>query len=79
MAPDVSLNRAGQFSERDEVMEKVLAGAVIILVMAVVTALPTMWLWDFLMPSLFKTSTITLVQAWVLNVLSGILFRGLGK
>jgi hypothetical protein len=38
-------------------------------------ALPTMWLWDWLMPELFNLKEITLVQAWGLNVLSGLLFK----
>jgi hypothetical protein len=38
-------------------------------------ALPTMWLWDWLMPELFGLKTITLFQAWGLNFLCGLLFK----
>lgn len=39
-------------------------------------AVPTMLLWDWLMPLLFKLPTITLLQALGLNVLCGFLFKG---
>lgn len=47
----------------------------IILLMGLLWALPTMLLWDWLMPELFGLSTITIWQAWGLNILAGILFK----
>ncbi len=44
-------------------------------VAALLCAVPTMLLWDWLMPQLFKLGTITLFQAWGLNVLCGLLFK----
>jgi hypothetical protein len=48
----------------------VLAGVSI-----VVMALPTMWLWNWLMPEIFGLKEITVLQAAGLIMLSGILFR----
>ncbi len=47
----------------------------IILVMGMLWALPTMLLWDWLMPEIFGLSTITIWQAWGLNILAGIFFK----
>jgi hypothetical protein len=38
-------------------------------------AFPTMWLWDWLMPTLFGLKTITIWQAFGINMLSSILFK----
>lgn len=40
-----------------------------------VLALPVMWLWDWLIPTLFHGTTITWCQAWGLLVLCGFLFK----
>ncbi|MGD0497551.1 MAG: hypothetical protein ABSC23_03845 [Bryobacteraceae bacterium] len=48
---------------------------VIVAVLALVLALPTMWLWDYLMPTLFGLKTITFGQALAMNLLTGLLFR----
>jgi hypothetical protein len=42
-------------------------------------SIPTMLLWDFLMPEIFGLTTITIWQAWGLNILSGILFKSKTK
>ena len=42
---------------------------------SLIMALPTMWLWDWLMPELFGLKEITLLQAWGVNFLSGMLFK----
>lgn len=49
---------------------------VIFIVVACITALPVMWLWDWLMPTLFGLHEITLVQAWGLALLCSCLFKG---
>lgn len=46
-----------------------------ILLIGLLWAIPTMLLWDWLMPELFGLSTITIWQAWGLNILSGIFFK----
>ena len=52
-----------------------VAFAGIILLMGLLWAIPTMLLWDWLMPELFGLSTITIWQAWGLNILTGIFFK----
>lgn len=47
----------------------------IIILMGLLWAIPTMLLWDWLMPELFGLSTITIWQAWGLNILAGIFFK----
>lgn len=56
-----------------------VAMAGIIVVMGLLWAIPTMLLWDWLMPELFGLSTITIWQAWGINMLSGILFKSKSK
>lgn len=46
-----------------------------LLLMAVLTAFPTMLLWDWLVVKFFKLPEIQLIEALGLNMLSGILFR----
>lgn len=71
----------------DSFMEKFFAAIIIAIggsfliglifvVIATIFAIPTMLLWDWLMPTLFGLKTITLFQAWGVNVLSSIIFRG---
>ena len=59
-------------------MEKVLlvlGGITTIILIALVMSLPTMWLWNWLMPIIFKLPEITFWQALGLNVLSAIFFK----
>jgi hypothetical protein len=58
-----------------EVVLKVLGIIALIVVLAILFSFPTMWLWNWLMPTLFGLTKITWVQALGINVLSGILFR----
>lgn len=48
---------------------------VILLLVAILFAIPTLLLWNWLMPVLFGLKTITLFQAWGVNVLTSILFK----
>lgn len=50
--------------------------AVIVFGFALLFALPTMWLWNWLMPQIFGLKVITFWQALGLNILCGILFKG---
>ena len=43
--------------------------------LSLILSLPTMLLWDWLMPEIFGLKEITLFQAWGLNFLSAILFK----
>lgn len=46
-----------------------------IIVASALLGLPLMWLWDWLMPTLFGLQTITFWQACGLNFLCSILFK----
>lgn len=58
----------------------VIGGVVVFVAMFIgicfLAALPTYWLWNWLMPTLLGLRSITLVQAVGVNLLAGILFRG---
>ena len=46
-----------------------------VIVISIFMALPTMLLWNWLMPTIFGLKTITFMQALGLNILSNILFN----
>lgn len=46
-----------------------------LLILALLLALPTAWLWNWLMPSIFGLREITFLEALGLNVLSAILLK----
>lgn len=46
-----------------------------LLILALLLALPTAWLWNWLMPSIFGLRSITFLEALGLNVLSAILLK----
>jgi len=47
----------------------------LIIIVSLVYALPVMWLWDWLMPTIFGLKEITVFQAWGLSALCGMLFK----
>ena len=47
----------------------------LIFIVGLLIMFPTMWLWNWLMPELFHLPTITIWQAWGLNVLCSLLFK----
>lgn len=47
----------------------------VMLFIAVITAIPTYFIWNYLMPELFGFKQITFVQAYLLNVLCSVLFK----
>lgn len=53
---------------------KVIAGLIIFLGVMIIMAIPTYFLWNWLMPVLFNLPFITIWQAIGINLLSGILF-----
>lgn len=60
-------------------MEKLLAffaALFIVFLVCVVLAIPTYYLWNWLMPTLFGLGCVTFWQALGLNMLSSILFHG---
>lgn len=54
---------------------KILGVVVIVVLLATLMALPVMWLWNWLIPTIFGLTKVTLGQAWGLNVLCGFLFK----
>ncbi len=46
-----------------------------IAVMALVMAIPTLLLWNWLMPPIFSLPTISFWQALGINILAGLLFK----
>ena len=52
-----------------------LGALVLVGVLSVIAAFPTMWLWNYVVPDVFSLPTITLGQAIALNCLSGILIK----
>jgi len=62
----------GKFSETLAIL---LVAALVILLVAIIIGFPVMWLWNWLMPTLFGLTKITFWQAWGLSVLCGFLFK----
>ena len=56
-----------------------LITAFFILVGALLYALPLWLIWNYLMPRLFGLPSLSILDAFLLNVLIGILFRGKEK
>lgn len=47
----------------------------LLMLSAIVLAIPTMFLWNILLPHLFGVPSISLYEAIGVNILSGILFK----
>ncbi len=56
-------------------MAAVVGIFVLVFIVSLLMAFPTMWLWDWLMPVIFGLKEITFWQAFGINLLSGILFK----
>ena len=58
----------------------IIMAFLMIAMIAVIVSLPTMWLWDWLMPIIFPQGgivhSITWNQALGINILCGLLFKG---
>ena len=57
----------------------ILIAAFFILVSALLYALPVWLIWNYIMPRLFGIAKLSLLDAFLLNLLTGILFRGKDK
>jgi hypothetical protein len=58
-----------------QVLGTIVAAVAFLIGLSLLMAVPTMLLWDWLMPELFGLKEVTLFQAWGLNFLCGILFK----
>lgn len=52
-----------------------LDALVVIAIVSLVSAIPTYFLWNWLMPEFFAIKMVTFWQAWGVNMLAGILFK----
>jgi len=58
-----------------QIIGTIVAAIAFLVGLSLIMALPTMLLWDWLMPELFGLKEVTLFQAWGLNFLCGLLFK----
>jgi hypothetical protein len=58
-----------------EFLGKGFAALFVVVFMVLIMTLPTYWLWNWLMPSLFGLKVITFWEALGLNFLCSILFK----
>ena len=58
-----------------ETIGSILTAILIIVLVALILGFPLMWLWNWLMPSIFNLPEITFWQALGLNALSTILIK----
>ena len=59
----------------NDTIEAILTAILVIAVVTVILGLPLMWLWNWLMPTIFNLPTITFWQAMGLNIMASILFK----
>src|SRR3989344_1068927 len=76
-------NMASKEMTMDWLLEKLALGIGIgvlaigiVAIVSIIAAIPTYFLWNWLMPEIFEIKTITFWQAWGINFLAGILFKG---
>ncbi len=64
-------------------LSEIVGGLVLIVgvfvLFAILLTVPTYFLWNWLMPTIFNLNKITLLQALGVSMLSGILFRTSGS
>lgn len=53
-----------------------LSSLILIAIFALLMGLPVMWLWNWIMPTVFALGKITFWKAVGINLLCGLLFRG---
>lgn len=58
-----------------DIVKHILIVLIAAVILALLLALPTAWLWNWLMPSIFGLREITFLEALGLNVLSAILLK----
>lgn len=58
-----------------EILSKIALFVALLIVVALLMALPVMWLWNGLMPEIFGLTEISFWQALGINILSSLLFK----
>ena len=61
--------------ESIKIIGVIVLGLVIVVILALIMAFPTMWLWNWLIPDIFGLVKIDFWQALGINLLTGLLFR----
>jgi hypothetical protein len=56
-----------------------VATILIVALVGIIAAIPTYFLWNWLMPEIFGLKAITFLQAWGIVFLTGILFKSASK
>lgn len=57
------------------IITTILAAISLVFLFSLVLSLPVMWLWNWLVPSIFSLREIGWGEAWGLLILSGFLFK----
>ena len=55
-----------------------LAGLALTVMFSALFALPVMWLWNFVIPEVFKLPMLNFYQAWALLLLTSLLVKSSG-
>lgn len=55
-----------------------VVGMILIVTLSALLAFPVMWLWNYVIPDLFKVPELTFWKSWALMVLCGFLFKSTG-
>jgi len=71
--------RKGNKMVKMEIVNKIAAGIGVLIVIALLISLPTMLLWNWLMPKIFGLTQIGFSEALGLCFLGGFLFGGVSK
>jgi hypothetical protein len=59
----------------NDTIETILAAILVIALIVLILGFPLMWLWNWLMPTIFDLPEITFWQALGINLLSILLFK----
>jgi|LUMJ01.1.fsa_nt_gb hypothetical protein len=57
----------------------IVSGVGLAILVVLALSLPTMWLWNYVMPVVFGLPEITLLQTLALLILSEVFFKGFSK
>ena len=74
--PKINFNKRREIMKPLSLIGVIILSFIVVAFSAFVLALPTMWLWNWLMPVIFGLTKISFWQALGLNLLCGLLFKG---
>jgi len=73
--PSLERRNAGFFGKVTHLAGVILLGMIIAGVIGLLVAIPILWLWNWLMPSIFGITTISYWEAWGLYYLAALLIK----